>query len=149
MKIRKKRRFFPPGLGKSPLVNYRPGESPPIKLLPDNLPNPNLTLDDGDSPLSRGEFSGHPFLHEKKCFFKKQHAKTRTTCKISTFFEDLKFVNSIEATLMISYKKTESEYYEWTGRYYEWRDRYYEWTDEYYGWINEYCEWKNEWTNEC
>ena len=30
--------------------------------------------------------------------------------------------------LMISYKKTDRQYYE----YYEWTDEYYEWTGEYY-----------------
>ena len=62
---------------------------------------------------------------------------------------------------MISYKKTDRQYYgyqEWTRRYNEWTDEYYEWTykyqewaDEYYVWKNDYYEWRTqyyEWTNE-
>ena len=52
---------------------------------------------------------------------------------------------------MISYKKTDRQYYkyyQWTDRYYEWTDEYYEWTNEwtggYYEWENEYHEWRNE-----
>ena len=36
---------------------------------------------------------GIPFFHEKIMFFRDATRKTRTTCKMSTFFEDLKFLN--------------------------------------------------------
>ena len=60
---------------------------------------------------------------------------------VSSLFYTSPFIKS---EFLISYKKTDRQYYEWTDRYYKWTDEYYEWTNEYYEWPDKQCKWKNK-----